>query len=81
MSLSLQSVQVATKSDDAESQLVFADGFLVAILVRLSELHGDEAGKWFLEVGFGPVDPLCPPLFTDLDDARDWISGQLPAAQ
>ncbi|MCJ2072529.1 hypothetical protein MKK75_27690 [Methylobacterium sp. J-030] len=77
MILSLQPVQVATKSDDAESQLVFADGFLVAVLVRLSEQHGADAGKWFLEAGFGPVDPIYPPVLTDLAAARVWILRQL----
>ncbi|MHB2211628.1 hypothetical protein [Methylobacterium sp. CM6257] len=79
MILSLQPVQVATNSDDAESQLVFADGFLVAILVRLSGQHGDDAGKWFLEAGFGPIDLLAPPLFADLGVARTWITRQLTA--
>jgi hypothetical protein len=37
MTLRLQPVHVATGSSDAESQLVFADGFLVAVLVRLSD--------------------------------------------
>ncbi|SEH88847.1 hypothetical protein SAMN02799636_04296 [Methylobacterium sp. 275MFSha3.1] len=77
MSLRLQPVQVATNSDDTESQLVFADGYLVAVLVRLSEQHDDTAGKWFLEAGFGPVDPLFPPLFADLDEAQAWILEQL----
>ncbi|MFB0490120.1 hypothetical protein ABIE45_002706 [Methylobacterium sp. OAE515] len=79
MNLRLQPVQVATNSDDTESRLVFADGFLVAVLVRLSEQHEDEAGKWFLEAGFGPVDPLFPPLFADLDEAQSWILEQLPS--
>ena len=77
MSLRLQPVQVATGSNDAESQLVFSDGFLVAILVRLSEQHEDDAGKWFLEAGFGQVDDLSAPLFTDLDEAQAWILEQL----
>ncbi|MEL6062231.1 MULTISPECIES: hypothetical protein [unclassified Methylobacterium] len=77
MILSLQPVQVATQSDDAESQLVFADGFLVAVLVRLSEQHGADAGKWFLEAGFGPVASICPPVFPDLAAARVWILRQL----
>ena len=77
MILNLQPVQVATQSDDAESQLVFADGFLVAVLVRLSEQHEADAGKWFLEVGFGPVDRICPPIFPDLAAARLWILRQL----
>lgn len=77
MNLSLQPVQVATGSDDAESQLVFADGFLVAVLVRLSEQHEDDAGKWFLEAGFGRVDDLNAPLFADVDEAQGWIEQQL----
>lgn len=80
MSLSLQPVQVATGSDDAESQLVFADGFLVAVLVHLSAQHDDDAGKWFLEAAFGPVDPIHAPLFGDLDEAQAWISEQVPSS-
>ena len=76
MSLRLQPVQVATRSDDTESQLVFSDDFLVAVLVRLSEQHEEDAGRWFLEAGFGPVDPLFPPLFADLDEAQGWIEQQ-----
>lgn len=79
MILSLEPVQVATNSDDAESQLVFADGFLVAVLVRLSEQHGADAGKWFLEAGFGPVNRVAPSLFEDLGAARLWIIRQLGA--
>src|ERR1700710_33832 len=76
MSLRLQPVKVAKGSDDADGQLVFADGSLVAVLVRLSDQHENDAGKWFLETGFGPVDPVCPPLFADLNEAQAWISEQ-----
>ena len=41
MNFHLQPVQVATGSADAESYLVFTDGFLVAVLVRLSDAHAD----------------------------------------
>ncbi|KAA0125365.1 hypothetical protein SAMN02799622_00238 [Methylobacterium sp. UNC378MF] len=80
MILNLQAVQVATGSDDAESQLVFADGFLVAVLVRLSAQHDEDAGKWFLEAGFGPIGPAAPSLFADLGAARAWIMRQLATA-
>ena len=46
MNLRLQPVQVATGSSDTESHLVFADGFLVAVLVHLSDEHEAEAGQW-----------------------------------
>lgn len=77
MNIRLQPVQVATKSDDTESQLVFADGFLVAVLVLLSDQHEDNAGKWFLEAGFGRVDHIYPPLFADLAEAQAWILERL----
>jgi len=70
-------VRVATGSDDTESQLVFADGFLVAVLMHLSEEHGDESGQWFLEAGFGRVDHPDPPKFADLNAAQDWITQRL----
>ena len=80
MSLRLQPVQVATGSNDTESLLVFAGDFLVAVLVRLSDDHGAEAGMWFLEVGFGRVDDPRQPKFADLDAAQAWIRGRLVAA-
>ena len=77
MSLHLQPVQVATDSDDTESQLVFDAGMLVAVLVRLSSAHETYAGKWYLEAGFGRVDHPHPPIFADLDEAQAWIAEQL----
>ena len=77
MNLRLQPVQVGTGSDDTESQLVFADGFLVAVLVRLSDAHEEEAGMWFLEAGFGRVDHPAPPTFANLDEAQAWIEHRM----
>lgn len=78
MSLRLQPVQVATGSEDQESQLVFGDGFLVAILVRLSAMHGADAGRWHMEAGFGRIHDARAPTFADLDEAQTWITGHLP---
>ncbi|MCJ2019578.1 hypothetical protein MKK84_19430 [Methylobacterium sp. E-065] len=80
MSLRLQPIQVATGDADQESQLVFHDGFLVAVLVRLSHEYEDEAGKWYLEVGFGRVNTATPPTFTDLGEAQGWIEQRLTRA-
>ncbi|MBX9933263.1 MAG: hypothetical protein K2Y56_17300 [Methylobacterium sp.] len=77
MSLQLQPVHVGTGSHDAVSQLIFADGYLVAVLVQLCADHEEDAGKWFLEAGFGPVDHPNPPLFDDLDEAQAWIERRL----
>lgn len=80
MSVSFQPVQVAIGSDGAESRLVLHDGALVAVLVLLSELHGDDAGRWYLEAGFGRLDHSRPPTFVDLDEARAWIAKRLSDA-
>lgn len=77
MTLRLQPVQIATGSNDSEGQLVFREGFLVAVLVHLSDDHEDDAGKWYLEVGFGQLATAHSPTFPDLDEAQDWIRQRL----
>jgi len=76
MILKLEPVLVQTGSDDEEGLLVFADGRLVAVLVRLSTQH-EEAGYWFLEAAFGMRDRHR--TFPDLEIAQKWISGELTA--
>ena len=76
-----QMVQIDTGSPDAEGCVLLADGRLIAVLVRLDDMHGpDLSGKWFLEHGFGALDQPDHPVFDDLDAAEDWISSRLAAA-
>ena len=77
MTLTLQPVRVETGSNDQEGCLVFADGRLVAVLVRLSDQHDDLAGQWYYEHGFGPFDGPGHPVFGSLDAAQDWIGQRL----
>jgi hypothetical protein len=76
MSLTLQPILVAT-GEEGEGCLVFRDGWLVAVLVRLSEMHEERSGCWFLEKGFGALDVPGPPAFENLDTAQDWIVERL----
>jgi len=77
MTLSLQPVRVRTGFDE-EGMLVFdANQRLVAVLTRLSDQYEEESGHWFLEAGFGRLDGLKQPTFTDLDEARQWIRQRL----
>lgn len=76
--LSLRPVLVETGCPDEQGRLVFHGERLVAVLVRLSDQHGDMAGRWYLEHGFGRLDdgPVRP-CFEGLDAARDWIARRL----
>ncbi|MBX9934884.1 MAG: hypothetical protein K2Y56_25820 [Methylobacterium sp.] len=76
MSLRLQPVLVGTGSHDTDSHFVFAERYLVAVIVQLSDDHDDE-GRWFLEAGFGRIDDPNAPTFADLDEAQSWIADQL----
>jgi hypothetical protein len=72
--LELQPTRIAAA--DADGFLVFSDVGLVAVLVQLSSMHGEAAGQWFLEAGFGELDRHKHALFPDLDTARDWIAAR-----
>ena len=78
MHVEFQPVEVAV-DEEGEGRLTFVDGRLAAVLVRLSGTHGDQAGRWFLEVGFGRLDGPRHPVFPDLDAAGDWIKARLSA--
>ena len=75
MNITVQPIPVAT--EEGEGLLVFAEGRLAAVLVRLSELHEDMAGRWFLEAVFGLPDRRASRVFDDLDAAQDWIARAL----
>ncbi|MGX7703694.1 hypothetical protein [Methylobacterium sp. Gmos1] len=77
MELTLQPVRVRTGDEAERGLLVFADGTLAAVLVCLSDAYGEEAGQWFLEVGFGSLASPQPRVFPDLDAAESWIARRL----
>lgn len=76
MRLTLQPVLVQT-GEEGQGLLAFRNGWLVAVLVQLSEIHGDQAGHWFLEKGFGVLDGPQPPVFPDVQVAERWIAERL----
>jgi len=70
LSLTEQPVQVAAGGDDEGGCLIFADDRLVAALVRLSRLHEELAGRWYLEAGFGRLEGPHKPTFRNLGRCR-----------
>ena len=76
MKLTFQSTLVAS-GEDGEGRLVYRGDYLVAVLVRLSDLQEGLAGQWFLEKGFGPLETPDPPVFADLAEAEAWMAERL----
>lgn len=75
MNLRLQPIVIAAR--DGDGVLVFSEAGLVAVLSRLSDLHEDAAGQWFMEAGFGELEHQKHAAFPDLNTAEDWISDRL----
>jgi hypothetical protein len=77
MSLTLQPIRVATGFDEEGMMVLDEELRLVAVLVRLSDENEVAPGQWYLEAGFGEIDGINNPDFTDLDAAREWIGRRL----
>ena len=77
MSITFQPVAVETDSQDHDGLLVFTDGKLVGLLVRLVDEAHDPAtlGAWHLEAAFGRVERGRGTLFASLDEAEGAITG------
>jgi hypothetical protein len=80
-----QPVTVETGSGNQEGCLVFVEGRLVAVLVRLDgkePAERDLQGKWFLEAGFGlrTGGAVPTPAFASLDEAQQWVHERVAAA-
>lgn len=68
-------VGIRTHSADENAVLLLAGGKLVAILVELAdEGHGDERGKWVIEMIFGVDHDRIPNSFPSSAQAATWMS-------
>ena len=76
MDLVLTPMKVAT-GETGEGRLVLLGDRLVAVLVRLSDLHDGHDGWWFIEKGFGPLDRPQHPMFPDIASAEAWLKAEL----
>lgn len=73
MKLSFEPVLLDTDDGDGEAMLLFADGRLAAVASRLSEAHGDDSGRWFIEAVFGTHRHQPRSSFASLDEAGQWL--------
>ncbi|MBV9824119.1 MAG: hypothetical protein JO001_00325 [Alphaproteobacteria bacterium] len=74
MTCTRQYTQVRAGGADTEGCLLFHNGALVAVMVKLSDDHGGElSGKWYLEQAFGSQEYIDHPIFNDLDAAEKYL--------
>ena len=76
MPINLQPVRVAAH-EEGSGLLVFNGGWLIAVLVRLSEAHEDLAGQWFLETGYGRFSDGEQPIFISEAAAAAWFESSV----
>jgi len=76
--ISFHPIEVSTASEDREGRLVFVDGKLAALLVRLADAEHDPLllGAWYLEAGFGLLEGQHG-LFASLEEAAASIESEL----
>ncbi|MPR12717.1 hypothetical protein [Microvirga tunisiensis] len=77
MTFTIQPIRVATGFDEEGMMVLDEDQRLVAVLVRLLDGNEVAPGQWYLEAGFGRIDGINHPTFSNLDRAQDWISQRL----
>jgi hypothetical protein len=74
MSFIFQPVTIAGDTQDSEGVLAFDGGSLVAVLTRLSDMHGDMEGRWFIEAMFGDAPPPLERTFETLQVFEDSLA-------
>ena len=79
MRVEARPVQVAAGEQEG-GLLSFHDDWLIAVLVRLSARHGEIAGHWFLETGYGRFSEREQLVFRDEAEAVAWFKSHLADA-
>lgn len=70
-----QAVILDGRSHDEEGVLVFRAGRLLGLLTRLSGIHGDQEGQWFVETIMGDLPTPADRVLPDLGAAEEWALG------
>jgi hypothetical protein len=67
MTIIFQPVTLDGNVYDSDGVLAFRNGRLVAVLTRLSEMHGDLTGQWYMEAMFADDPPPLERTFRSLE--------------
>lgn len=79
MDVALSPSRVNTGTSDEDGFLIYANGKLTGILVRLDDnCHEPEMrARWFLEAAFGPLSTTGAVHFKDPAEAAEWVTRRL----
>ena len=72
MQISTQPIVLDTQDGDGSAVLIFRSGHLVAVASRLSDLHGELSGSFFIEAVFGPHDRHLGATFASEAELHRW---------
>lgn len=70
--ITFQTVRVHVEGQ-TEGRLVFFNGALVAVLVKLDATHDDLEGRWYAEAAFNSLERMEERTFETLDEVAEWI--------
>ena len=74
---SRQQVRFTTGTADNDGVLIYLEGELALVLVRLEDWsHGHSRGRWLVKAAFGPYSDGGPGLFDGPERAEEWITNQ-----
>ena len=74
MAFTFEDITLDTGGTDERAILVLRDGRVTAILSRLSEMHEELAGHWFVETMFGASPSVHQHVFADPEAFVAWLN-------
>jgi hypothetical protein len=70
--VTFQPVEVAV-AGQTDGRLVFVDGKLVAVLIKLGVSQNELEGRWYAEAAFNGLERMSDHTFQDLQAVAAWI--------
>jgi hypothetical protein len=77
MRLSFRPVILDTSFDDQDAVLAFREERLFGVLSHLGAIHGESAGKWYVEVVFANVTEPPRTTFSTLEEFEHWVENDI----
>jgi hypothetical protein len=73
--VTFQPVEVAV-AGQTDGRLVFVDGKLAAVLIKLGVSQNELEGRWYAEAAFNGLERMSDHTFQDLQAVAAWIDTQ-----